>query len=339
MKVGKASELVLNRSVFKQIRHRRDEVILRPQVGVDASAIKVEEDEVITLSTNPVVCDVNKMGRIAVTEAVNNVVCSGATPVGVLTSIIIPIKSGEQTIKRLVHDIEETCVEYNIEILGGHTEYSINVNQPMINITGIGKIYKEAYLNPRKMEPGQEIVMTKWAGLEGTAELATKKAEELKTKYANSFVEQAKELTKYASVSKEAKIAMELGVTAMHDLSEGGIFSGLWEFANAGHVGFQVDLTQIPLKQETIEVCEFFDLNPYMLLSTGSLLCVTSNANQLVEELEKQGIKASVIGKLTQGKERLVVNEDECRYLQPPKFDEIFKVTILGQEENLSKCK
>lgn len=329
MKIGKASELVLNRSVFKQIRHRRDEVIVRPRVGVDCSAIHVGEDEAIVISTNPVTCSIDELGKFAITLATNNVVCSGAEPIGVMTSILLPRKSGEQTIKRLVRDMEEQCEKWNLEIVGGHTEYSSAVNQPIITVTGIGKVKKGEMLVAKAIKPGHEIVMTKWAGLEGTSILACEKEEELKERYATSFIEDAKNLSCYASILPEASIAKRVGVIAMHDVSEGGIYEALWEMTNAANVGFYVDLTQIPLKQETIEVCEFFDLNPYMLMSSGSLLIVTEEGNRLVDELSQEGIKATVIGRITQGHGRMIANEDERKYVQPPRFDELYKVTEL----------
>ena len=326
MKLGKVPEIVLKRSVFKQIRHRRDEVLVRPGVGEDCSVIELAEDELFVLSTDPVIGTVEEIGSLAVHVTVNDLVCSGAEAVGVMLSMLLPCKSGEQQIKRLIRDIEEECQKLNIEIIGGHTEYTPAVNEPVITVTGVGKVKKDEVLQTKAIKPGQEIVMTKWAGLEGTAILAKAKEEELKSRYTSYFIEGAKELMSYFSIVPEAKIGKQMKVTAMHDVTEGGIFGALWELTAAADVGLLVDLAQIPLKQETIEISEFYDLNPYMLTSSGSLLLVTEDANHLVEELEQQGIKATVIGRITEGHERIVFNEDERRYLQPPRFDEIYKV-------------
>lgn len=326
MKIGKIPETVLKRSVFKQIRHRREEVLIRPGVGEDCSLIELAEDEMVVLSTDPITGVAEEIGSLVVYATINNLVCSGAEAIGVMLSMLLPCKSGEQQIKRILRDIEEECQKLNIEIIGGHTEYTPAVNQPVITVTGVGKVKKGEVLSTRDIKPGQEIVMTKWAGLEGTAILAKAKEEELKSRYTSYFIEEAKQLKGFLSVVPEAKICQQLNVTAMHDVTEGGIFGALWELVAAADVGLMVDLTQIPLKQETIEVCEFYDLNPYLLKSSGSLLIVTEEANQLVDELEKQGIKATVIGRITEGHERIVFNEDERRYLQPPRFDEVYKV-------------
>lgn len=112
----------------------------------------------------------------------------------------------------------------------------------------------------------------------------------------------------------------------MHDVTEGGIFGALWEIAAASRVGLEVYLQKIQLKQETVEICEFFDLNPYMLISSGCMLIVTDKANLLVERLKEQGIASAVIGRITEGNDRIVINGDERRYLEPAKSDELYKL-------------
>ena len=119
---------------------------------------------------------------------------------------------------------------------------------------------------------------------------------------------------------------MKSGVSAMHDVTEGGIFGALWEMAEASGVGLEIDLKKIPVRQETIEVCEFFGVNPYLLISSGSMLMAAEDGNHLVRELEKAGIKATIIGKATTGNDRVLLNEDERRFLEPPKTDELYKV-------------
>ena len=112
----------------------------------------------------------------------------------------------------------------------------------------------------------------------------------------------------------------------MHDVTEGGIFGALWEMAEASGVGLEIDLKKIPIRQETIEICEFFDLNPYKLISSGSMLMASEKGYDLARELEKEGIKATVIGKFTSSNDRVVVNDGEISYLEPPKTDELYKI-------------
>ena len=118
---------------------------------------------------------------------------------------------------------------------------------------------------------------------------------------------------------------MQVGVSAMHDVTEGGIFGALWEMAEASGVGLCVDLKKIPIRQETIEICEFFNLNPYQLISSGSMLIGTDHGSQLVDALAKEGIHASVIGKAVEGNDRVIFNDGEKRFLEPAKADELYR--------------
>ncbi|HHU71264.1 MAG TPA: hypothetical protein GXZ21_04410 [Clostridiales bacterium] len=173
---------------------------------------------------------------------------------------------------------------------------------------------------------GQEIIMTKWAGLEGTAIIASSKEQELLSKYTSSFVDRAKGLMDYISVAAEVKIAREFGIPSIYEIKEGGVFGALWDIGAASKVGIEADLRKINIKQETVEICEFYDLNPYMLISRGSTLIITDKANRLVDKLNDAGIVATAIGYVTGSSKRTIKNGEERRYLEPPKKDELYKV-------------
>ena len=125
---------------------------------------------------------------------------------------------------------------------------------------------------------------------------------------------------------KILRIALECGEDALHDISTGGVFAGVWELTSASGLGVKIELQKIPVWQETIEVSEVFDINPYMLDGTGSLLIVTNNGERLVDVLEEKGINASVIGIITSDKNRVLINGDETRFLEPQRGDEIYKL-------------
>lgn len=328
MNIGKIPETVLKRSVLKQIRHRRDEVLVSPAVGKDCSVISFSNNELTVMSTDPIMGEIEDLGYLAVNITANNIASCGAETIGIMLSILLPAGRPESELKKLMHDVEIACDKLNIDVLGGHTELTNAVNQPVITVTGIGKTKRDNINMNSEALPGHEIVMTKWAGIESTALLSKAKEKELLTKYSLSFIQGAKDMLKHISVVPEAKIARDMGVVSMHDVRKSGIFGALWEIAAASKVGLEVDLKKIQLKQETVEICEFFDLNPYMLMSGGSLLIVTDRANHLVESLMESGIMATVIGRIKEGNDRIVINEGATRYLEPPKSDEIYKVTL-----------
>ncbi|HKL79317.1 MAG TPA: AIR synthase family protein [Mobilitalea sp.] len=326
MNLGKVPETVLKRSVLNLIKHRRDEVLVGPAIGEDCSVIAIEEDEVLVISTDPITGTTKDIGSLAVHITANDIASNGAEVIGMMLTILLPEGSQETELKTIMRDIEAVCKSLDIEVIGGHTEITKAVNQPIITVAGVGKMKRSDMIKTAGAKPGQEIVMTKWAGLEGTAIIAAAKEQELLSKYSASFIDGAKNLIVHISVIPEAKVARAVGVTSMHDVTEGGIFGALWEIGAASKVGLEVDLKKILLKQETVEICEFYDLNPYMLISSGSMLIVTDKANLLVDSLKDKGIPAAVIGRIKEGNDRVIINEDEIRYLEPPKSDELYKV-------------
>lgn len=326
MEIGKVPENILKRAVFKQIHHRRPEVLLHPGVGEDCCAAAVEEDEALVFSTDPITGTDKGIGRLAVHINANDIASSGALPIGILISIILPAESSEDDLRQIMKEIEQACDELDIEVMGGHTEVSDVVRRPVINVTGVGKVKKDKLISTGGLHVGDEIVMTKWAGLEGTAIIAGEKADVLSKKLPAGLIDTAAGFIKYLSVVPEAAVAADIGATAMHDVTEGGIFGALWEIGAASGVGIMADLHKIPIKQETIEICEVFDINPYMLISSGSMLIGCQHGNLLVDELAKAGIAAAVIGRATEGNDRVVINGDETRYLGPAGSDELYKI-------------
>lgn len=326
MKIGKIPETALKRSILNQIKHRRDEVLVGPAVGEDCSVVSIGEDEVLVLSTDPITGTVHDIGTLAVHITANDIASNGAEVIGIMLTILLPEETEEAELRTMMQDIEAVCTKLHIEVIGGHTEITKAVHQPIVTVTGVGKMKRADMIKTAGASPGQEIVMTKWAGLEGTAIIAAAKEKELLTKYTVGFIEGAKRMIEDISVVPESEVARAVGVTSMHDVTEGGIFGALWEIGVASKVGFEVDLKKILLKQETVEICEFYDINPYMLISSGSMLIVTDKANLLVDRLKEANIAAAVIGRITEGNDRIIINEEERRYLEPPKSDELYKV-------------
>lgn len=326
MKVGKVPESVLKRSVFKQIHTRREEVLLGAGVGEDCAAVKLAEDEMFVISTDPITGTATDIGNLAIHITMNDLASAGAEPVGVMLTILLPDHACESDLKEMMGQIEAACAQAKVQIMGGHTEVTRAVNQPLINVCGVGKAKIGKLISTAGAKPGDDILVSKWIGLEGTSIIAKEKEQELLTRYPVQLVKTAQEFDQYLSVLPEAAVAIQSSVSAMHDVTEGGIFGALWELAEASGVGLEIDLKKIPVKQETIEVCEFFNINPYELISSGCMLMASPDGNMLVRELEKEEIHAVVIGKAVKGNDRILVNEEEKRFLEPPKTDELYKV-------------
>lgn len=326
MKVGKLPENVLVRSVFKQLHTKRPEILQGAGVGEDCAAMILAEDEMFVVSTDPITGTTQDIGRVGMMVTLNDLASAGAEPVGVLLTALLPENIKESHIRSMMQQIDAECQKYNVQVMGGHTEVTRAVNQPILTVTGIGKVKKGQMISTGGARPGDDIVVTKWIGIEGTTILAKEKEEELLTRYPRAIIETAKEMDQYLSVVSEAAIAVKSGVSAMHDVTEGGIFGAFWEMAEASGVGLEIDIKKIPIRQETVEVCEFFGINPYELISSGSMLMASADGNKLVRDLNEAGIPAVVVGKATEGNDRVLMNQDERRFLEPPKSDEIYKV-------------
>ncbi len=325
MQIGKIPESVLKRSVFKKLTVKRPEVLVHPGVGEDCGILSTNENEAVVLSTDPITGTVKEIGNLAFHITANDIASSGAELVGMLLTIILPPDSSEQDLRQIMDPISQRAAENNVEIIGGHTEVSAAVNQPLVSVVGVGKIQKDQIIKTGGLQPGDDLVLTKWAGIEGTSIIAYEKESELMERFSSEFVQRAKDFSNLLSVVPDGRIAMEVGVHAMHDVTEGGVYGALWEMAAASGVGLQVDLKKIPIHQETIEICEVFDLNPYMLISSGCMLIGTSQGTRLVEELKKAGIHSAVIGYATNDNDRVITSGDEKRFLESPKVDELYK--------------
>lgn len=323
MKTGKLKESVLKRSVLKQLHTRNDNVLQKPMPGADYGAVAVSEELAVVLSSDPVTLAGRFSGGNAIIAACNDVACSGAHPMGVSVTMLLPTSFNEEELRALMKDLDNACEKCGVDILSGHTEVTRAVNAPLVTATAMGTVQKGALLHSGNVRPGMDIVATKWIGLEGTAILASEREEELRTRYAKPFIDSAKEFAQWISILPEAAVAVSYGACALHDVSEGGIFGALWELAESSKVGLEIDLKKIPIRQETVEICEFFDLNPYKMLSGGSLLIAAKDGNGLVMELEKAKIPAVIIGKATEGNDRVLFNEEERRFLETAQTDEL----------------
>ncbi len=326
MKIGKLPENVLKRSVFKQLHTKRKEILQGAGVGEDCAAMMLEADEMFVVSTDPITGTTQDIGRMAMLVTLNDLASAGAEPVGVLLTALLPEDITEPQIRQIMQQVDRECEKYHVQVMGGHTEITRAVNQPLLTVTGIGKAPKGKMISTGGARPGDDIVITKWIAIEGTMILAKEREKELLERFPKKMIEEAKKMEKYLSVVPEAAAAVKSGVNAMHDVTEGGIFGALWEMAEASGVGLEIDLKKIPVRQESIEICEYFGINPYELISSGSMLIAASDGNMLVRNLEKEGIPAAVVGKAMEGNDRILINDGEVRFLEPPKTDELYKV-------------
>lgn len=328
MRPGKISDSVLKRSVLKQIRTRTQEVINGAGIGEDCAIFAPSRGYASAVSQAAVLRQEDLI-RVLV-KCANNVACAGARPVAFMLTLLLPGETEEQLLRQLMTAAENTCGLLEMQIAGGHTTVSRHVDCPVACVTAYGIPAQEDFplVTTRGAVPGQDIVLTKWIGLEGTAILARHYRERLRERYPAHLVEEAAGFDRYLSIIPEAASAAKSGVRVMHDASEGGILASLWELAESSGVGLTIDLRKIPIRQETVEVCEFCGVNPYALASSGCLVLTADRGEELVRQLDREGIPAVVIGGITDSHDRLIYNAEEKRYLDKPVQDEIHRLGL-----------
>ena len=305
MNSGKVPVNVLKRSVLRQLKNKRTEIANSAGLGADCAVFApFSKGQLVTCVQEGVVelqCEndlaeaeredlsVMPMRRIF-QKCANNLAAAGAEPVAAELVIFL---------KALMEEAEKAATDLNIQIIGGQTRVSSAVRQPIATATGYGILSEAAVtqVSAGKNLAGQDIIITKWIGLEGTADLATRNRENLLERYPAYLVEEAAAFDRYYSILPEAATAVKSGGCTMHDVSEGGVFAALWEMAEGAGVGLTIDMKKLPLRQETVEVCEFCNVNPYELRSGGSLIIASPEGTAVVEALAVEGIPAVIVGR------------------------------------------
>lgn len=328
MKIGNVSQTVLRRSILKQLHTRREEAVLVPSVEEMCSAVDVGPGKQVVFTNVSLFGDEKDLAVFAMAHALNDLITRGAEPVGVNLSILLPPHAYESRLKAMVEYAEKMAEEQNVQILQAKAEVSPVISKSIVTVVGIGTVKAGELIQSSMGKPGQEVVLTKWIGLEGMLRIVREKEEELSQRFVPVFIDQIKGLRGHLMAAKELNLAKKFGVSAMHQVTEGGILAGLWNLAEASGTGVEVDLKKISIKQETIEVCEYFHLNPYQMTSAGSVLLVTDDGEGLASLLERNGVKASVIGKLTDSNDKVILNDSERRYIDRPAQDELLKIYV-----------
>lgn len=337
MRTGKASQAVLDRSV------------LRPLTLALAAGEQAAYGEDCALF--PEISGGNQMACASVCGSLcgpfdrtmdmlvesigNNLAVSGAELQFVMLNLLYPAAWEESGLKAILQQLGAYCAKRGISVSGGHTEISRAVNRPAAALTGFGwqkapekkEEKKTGEKNAGEKNAGEkDLVLAGWIGLAGTAVLAGAQRERLLERYPRSIVDTALRFGELTSIREAARAGNHFGVSAMHDVSQGGVFGALWELAERAGAGLEVDLKKIPVRQETIEICEFFDVNPYQLYGQGALLLCTDRGEALASRLKDAGIAASVIGHTTEGNDRVIRNGEETRFLDRPAQDELWRL-------------
>ncbi len=332
--IGKIPPEILERIVMQPMmgsRVKRKDVILRPKTGEDCSAVDLD-GEFCILSTDPITGAAKDIGYLAVQINCNDIYSAGAEPMGVLLTVLLPPESDEALLEEIMTGAIHAAEERKIEILGGHTEVTDAVCKPLVSAAVIGKTRERKILSTGGARVGQDIIMTKWAGTEGTAILAQEWEEGLKAYLSEEELKTAQELKAFLSVGKESEIAFAYGATAMHDATEGGILGAVWEVADCSGLGIDVYADRIPVREETKKICQAMGIDPLRLISSGTMIITAEKGERLVEALRAEGIEGTIIGKVKEEGKHMILNGKRVP-LGQPKSDALYDAKLPETKE------
>ncbi len=320
---GKIPQPVLEEIVFKRVGVPRGEVGLQPAVGEDTATVDVG-DELLIVSTDPITGATERAGWLAVKVALNDIGAAGGEPVCVMVTILLPEGTTEEDLQAMMDDINAACVEENVAVAGGHTEVTPGLARPILSVTALGKSRGRRVLRASGCQAGDDIIVTKWAGMEGTSILAHDFRSELLTFLSPEEVKEAEGLMEKISVVRDGAIARDNGAHACHDATEGGVLGAIYEMCEASGTGVTVYADAIPVLPVTQEIARRTGIDPLKLVSSGCLIVAHPDGRRLCEVYRSCGINAEVVGKMTDGG-RVVNRGGRTTTLERPTTDELWK--------------
>ena len=303
MKVGKLSADLLERLLAKADLND-DRVLLGPRIGEDAAILDFG-DRILVAKTDPITFATDLIGWYVVQVNANDVACAGATPRWFMATLLLPETSTEEQAESIFDQTLSACRDLGITLVGGHTEVTRDLVRPIMVGCMQGEADKGKMVLTAGARDGDSIVITKGIAIEGTSLLARDAADSLAEAGVDAgTIAKAQELlfSPGISVVKDALIACSTGkVNSLHDPTEGGLCTGLWEVAKAAGVGLAIEEGSVPLIPECAEICETLGLDPLGLLASGSLLITLApeDVPLLFSALEDAGIDAFEIGRIT----------------------------------------
>jgi hydrogenase expression/formation protein HypE len=300
---GKLPNDLLHR-FLQDLDLRHSSLVVAPGVGEDIACVRLDGEETLVLKSDPITFATDSIGRYAVIVNVNDVATSGATPRWLLSTLLFPPGATAYQVRQVMIELRETAGRQGLLLCGGHTEISDAVNRPVIVAQVAGTVARDRLIDKRNMKPGDRLILTKGIAIEGTCILAREFPDRLQELgVSSSEIEKCRNflVTPGISVLKEAQIAAQSGyVSAMHDVTEGGLATALEELSAAGNHRIRVWPNRIPIFEETRRICRLVDIHPLGLIGSGSLLiaCRSFYCDTLIHSLREAEIDATCIGEV-----------------------------------------
>ena len=328
LKPGKIPVDILKDVVFKNLGAARPEIVLGPAAGLDGAILDLGTKDAV-VSMDPITGAVEHIGMEAININANDVATFGVEPAFFFSCIMLPQNADSQIIEKISTQMHHAARQLGIAIVGGHCEVTPGILNPIVVGCVMGLTEKGKYVTTAGTKAGDKIILTKTAGIEGTAILATDREEQLKKVFSQTLLDCAKGFYSQISVVKDALTAYRAGgVHAMHDPTEGGILNGVQEMADAAGLGVKVFGERITVEPETAKICRYYEIDPLQLISSGALLISAEPkaADNIIENLAEKRVFADVIGEFTANPNKRVLHrgDDQSEILPRPESDHLW---------------
>ena len=344
MRYGRLTQTAWQRSVRRELHKRGKDVLFGPSPWEECSGIKDGGGGAFLWANAHTAGNSAHTGYYAVLQAAGELAAKGARAVCVSVRILFPPEAEEEDLKAVTEGIEDACGRMDLQVTSFQGETSCASEQIIVFVTAAGrtdeKNGQDAELtgqsgveeHKKHKAAGQEIVFCGYAGLEGMLRILDEAEDELGTRFVPDFLRKAKDLKDRLVTPGQILPLFDAGVTAVFQAGSGGVLAALWEMAETLRVGFDADMSEISIRQETVEICEFYRLNPYQMASSGSWLIVTEDAPRTIEVLEKAGARAGRLGVAKAQNARVITSGEEVRYLDRPAPDEL-ELWLAGRKQ------
>ena len=321
-------ELVLRRTGSSD-----PDVVLGPAYGEDAAAVRVAKDLLLVSHSDPITAASSDAGWLSVHVACNDVATRGSRPRWLLSVILLPENPGwREVLDNVTGQIDSAAKSLGVAVVGGHTEVAPGLRSPVIVATCMGLVAENKLVTTSGAKPGDLLLMTKTAGVEGTAIIASDYGWLLRSLGVDEeTLRKAVSMRREISIVPEALLLAEHGLAnSMHDPTEGGILGGALEMARASGNTIIVYEDRVPVAETTRRIAEAVKVDPLRLISSGSLLASvpSKRINEALELLHSNGITARVIGEVVEGEPllRLVHRNGSVEEFTHHSVDEIYRV-------------
>lgn len=329
---GKLDPKILNKLLKPHARGKDPRLVIGPSIGEDAAVIDMG-DRYLVAKSDPITYATERIGWYAVHINANDVATLGAQPKWFLATLLLPEeKTDKELVENIFADMATASEELGVALCGGHTEVTPGLDRPIVAGHMLGEVAKDRLVLKTNARPGDRIILTKGIAIEGTALIARERPRELNVHFGKDFVQRAKKFLTDPGISvvKEALTAVKVAkVHAMHDLTEGGLATGVREMAEIAGLGAEVDRERIPIFSETQELCSYYGLDPLGTIASGALLIAVAprDRNKVLSALRAEGVMAEDIGYLAERARGLKLMEDgRLKDLSAFEVDEVTRI-------------